>query len=150
MFKLLNVLMITLLLVFPFAGAQGAQLLMAEQLIRYCDDTSALSTPGNPCTLYVQGFINGAVATDARVMLNMEAEKKQSESYSERAIRTRAPSRGEYLRAAKYAEFCLGSTIRLKQIVTHVANEIKMLSPTSGLTAAEAVYGALKKHYPCA
>ncbi len=41
------------------------------------------------CVRYIQGFIDGAVATDERVTLNVSGEYEKEESFSERAIRIR-------------------------------------------------------------
>jgi hypothetical protein len=100
---------------------------------------------------YVQGFIDGAVATDERVTLNVVAELEQGETFSERAIRTRSPSRSlSRYGATVYAEFCLGAPVPLKEVVEHVIDDLmnrKVLEDT--LLARDAVYTVLRRDYPC-
>ena len=104
------------------------------------------------CVRYIQGFIDGAVATDERVMINVAAEYEQDESFSERAIRIRSPSRANSSYGATvYAEFCIGEPVTLKEVVEHVVNDLtnrKFLEQT--LLARDAVYAVLRRDYPCA
>ncbi len=65
------------------------------------------------CVRYIQGFIDGAVATDERVTLNVADEYEKEESFSERAIRIRFGSRIKTFGSSYYAEFCLGARCRL-------------------------------------
>ena len=104
------------------------------------------------CVRYIQGFIDGAVATDERVMINVTAEYENEETFSERAIRVRSPSRGGLSRygPTAYAEFCLGEPVTLREVVEHVVNDLmnrKFLEET--LLARDAVYAVLRRDYPC-
>ena len=103
------------------------------------------------CTHYVQGFIDGAVSTDVRVMMNVEAEYKQGASLTERATRTRMPGWHDQQRAAGYAEFCLGDPLPLADVVQTVAQHLVEQSETmdAELAARDVVYAALRQHYPC-
>ncbi len=108
------------------------------------------SADGQYCIRYIQGFIDGAVATDARVMINLEAERARKETFSERAIRTRAPSRKVRRRAAVYAEFCLGDPVPLREVVDKVVTDLDdRIDVAPELTARDVVYASLRKHYPC-
>ena len=103
------------------------------------------------CVRYVQGFIDGAVATDERVTLNVAAEFEKKETYSERAVRIRNPSRALVRYGATvYAEFCLGAPVPLKEVVEKVVLDLmnrKVLDEQ--LRAREVVYSVLRKEYPC-
>ncbi|MEX2963665.1 Rap1a/Tai family immunity protein [Microbulbifer sp. TYP-18] len=132
--------------------ALSIEVLSAEDLSSHCSGLSqkSKSPHGEFCTRYIQGFIDGAVATDARVMLNIEADYKHKQTFSERALRTRLPSRSEYLRAARYAEFCLGDPVPLREVVENIVKDLKEIdTPSSDISAREMVYLSLKKHYPC-
>lgn len=103
------------------------------------------------CVRYVQGFIDGAVATDERVTLNVAAEYEKKETYADRAIRTRLPSRhmGRF-GSTVYAEFCLGAPVPLKEVVEHVVHDLmnrKVLEEQ--LLARDAVYSVLRRDYSC-
>jgi len=103
------------------------------------------------CVRYVQGFIDGAVATDERVTLNVVAEIEKEETFTERAIRIRIPSRRlSRYGSTVYAEFCLGAPVPLKRVVEHVIDDLrnrKVLEDT--LLARDAVYAVLRRDYPC-
>ena len=139
-----------LLLQIPTTAA--VEILSASELKDHCKVLPAApeSTDGQYCIRYIQGFIDGAVATDSRVMLNLESEYEREETYTERAMRTRAPSRRVSERAAVYAEFCLGDPVSLAEVVKKVVSSLgKSHTSDSELTAREAVYAALRAHYPC-
>ena len=135
------------------SGVHAVEVIPASQLAQQCKDFLE-DRPGvgrDYCVHYVQGFIDGAVSTDVRVMLNVEAEYAQtSSSITERAARTRM--RGwhaeEQRRAAGYAEFCLGDPVPLEEVVGHVARAL-VDTPTPDGPARDAVYSALRERYPC-
>lgn len=122
---------------------------LAEHCIHYAEDPEGKDAIF--CVRYVQGFIDGAVATDERVTLNVAAEYEKKESYSERAIRIRSPSRRlSRFGTTVYAEFCLGAPVPLKEVVEHVIDDLmnrKVLEDT--LLARDAVYAMLRRDYPC-
>ena len=73
------------------ASLQAVQVIPTSQLAEQCQDFLE-NRPGvrrEYCVHYVQGFIDGAVSTDVRVMLNVEAEYQGTSSITERAARTR-------------------------------------------------------------
>ena len=140
------------LMLLPSQKLQAVEVLTIEELDSHCKvfPTEPTSLDGEFCARYIQGFIDGAVATDARVMLSVEAEVKKMSSFTERAINTRAPNRSELMRAARYAKYCLGDPVPLKEVVLHVVDELKDLKEFKPSDSArELVYSSLKKYYPC-
>ena len=137
--------------VFALADADAVEVLTAEALASHCEafPDEAESVDGEYCIRYIQGFIDGAVATDVRVMLNMDAEKE--ETFTERAIRTRMIDRDLQRRAAGYAEFCLGDPVPLAEVVGKVVADLneRMKSMDSSGSARDAVYESLRRNYPC-
>jgi len=136
---------------FMSVDAGAVEVLTAEELASHCEafPDDAESVDGEYCIRYIQGFIDGAIATDVRVMLNMDAEKE--ETFTERAIRTRMIDRDLQLRASGYAEFCLGDPVPLAEVVAKVVADLEhrkkaMDSPGS---ARDAVYESLRRNYPC-
>ncbi len=102
------------------------------------------------CVRYVQGFIDGAVATDARVLENIASEFDADESFSERAIRSRIGSRVNRRGPTVYADFCLGEPDSLEEVVEKVVNDLasrKVLD--ADLLARDAVFSTLRREYPC-
>lgn len=102
------------------------------------------------CVRYVQGFIDGAVATDARVLENIAAEFDEDETFTERAIRNRIGSRINRRGPTVYADFCLGEPDSLEEVVEKVVNDLanrKVLD--KDLLARDAVFSTLRREYPC-
>lgn len=102
------------------------------------------------CTRYVQGFIDGAVATDERVTQNVAEEFESGGSYSSRAARTRIGKRLERFETS-YAEFCLGDPLPLKEVVEHVVTALENENLVETYPQArDLVYTVLRNDYPCA
>ncbi len=102
------------------------------------------------CVRYVQGFIDGAVATDARVLENIATEFDEDETFSERAVRNRIGSRIIRRGPTVYADFCLGEPDSLEEVVEKVVDDLanrKVLD--EDLLARDAVFSTLRREYPC-
>lgn len=130
----------------------AVEALSTEELISHCavyeDDPDG--EDGIFCVRYIQGFIDGAVATDERVTYNVAAEYDRDESFTERAIRTRLGSRIDRYGPSYYAEFCLGEPVPLAEVVdVVVADLLSMESLTGRELAREVVYATLRREYPC-
>jgi hypothetical protein len=143
-----------LLLVLVVPTAKAVEVLSAKELGSHCAllEKEPKGVDATYCIRYIQGFIDGAVATDVNVMLKAEtASTGSSESFSERAMRTRAPSRAEQYRAAQFAGFCLGDPLPLRDVVEAVVADLQDLSDSPGedASAMEFVYVSLQQHYPC-
>jgi len=136
------------LFIIPLQQTQAVEPLTAQELVSHCKafPDQADSSDGQFCIRYIQGFIDGAVATDTRVLLNVEADHNHKETYTERATRTRTARS----RAAVFAEFCLGDPVPLREVVEKVVNDLSQRKHTEeGVTASAAVYASLRKNYPC-
>ena len=138
--------------VFACVEADAVEILSAEELASHCAEfhDNPDGVDGQYCVRYIQGFIDGAIATDVRVMLNMEAERDE-ETFTERAIRTRIIDRNSLTRAAGYAEFCLGDPVPLVEVVKKVVADLdeRIKATDSSGTARDSVYESLRRHYPC-
>ena len=102
------------------------------------------------CVRYVQGFIDGAVATDERVLENVAAEIDQDETFTERAIRNRIGTRIRLRGPTVYADFCLGEPDSLESVVEKVVDDLanrKYLDES--LLARDAVFSTFQREYPC-
>lgn len=145
-----GVMMLQLLAV---PAVKAVEVLSAQELASHCAllGSEPEGVDGQYCIRYIQGFIDGAVATDVRVMLNAESAQQSSETFSERAKRTRAPSREDRFRAANLAGFCLGDPQSLRNVVDVVVADLAALAGGHGEDdpAMEVVYTSLQQHYPC-
>lgn len=142
---------IALLLLAGRAG--GVEPLSTPELAEHCafyhDDPEGKDAIF--CVRYVQGFIDGAVATDARVLENIATEFDKDETFAERAIRSRIGSRVNRRGPTVYADFCLGEPDSLEEVVEKVVDDLanrKVLD--EDLLARDAVFSTLQREYPCA
>ena len=142
------------LLALLLAGpTRAVEILTVHELISHCQvmETEPEGADAQYCIRYIQGFIDGAVATDVRVMLGTEVDDERPETFSERAKRTRASTRAERFQAAQLAGFCLGDPLPLRDVVTVVVTDLTSLDTgaTAVSPARDAVYESLRVHYPC-
>jgi len=146
------------LLIFSFIGIgvsaplKAVESLSTEELADHCAyyANDPTGKDGIFCLRYIQGFIDGAVATDKRVMLNVVAEYEKEESYAERAVRTRLGSRLDRYGPSFYAEFCLGAPVLLAAVVNRVVTDLQDGSASGRpVSARDLVYMSLRTHYPC-
>ncbi len=148
MYRLLMVLGFGLL---AASNVKAVEALSTEELVSHCVyyDNEPESVDGVFCVRYIQGFIDGAVATDERVTKNVADEYDRQESFSERALRTRLDRRvasfGTY-----YAEFCLGEPVPLKTVVELVIADLENPQRvTNQPLARDFVYTTLRTQFPC-
>ncbi len=130
----------------------SVEALSTEELVSHCDKYYDEQATEDRifCVRYIQGFIDGAVATDERVARNVVEEYEKEESFSQRAARTRIGNRLDRYGPSVYADFCLGDPVPLKEVVEHVvadAQRAELVSATPN--ARDLVYNTLRQHYPC-
>lgn len=142
-------LLALLLSAIPFAPAHAMTVLTESELQTLCAAyVKENITEADPCSIYVRGFIDGAIATDPRVTMNVARELERKETFSERAVRTRIGNRLDRYGPSVYAEFCIPQPVPLSEITGHVA---RLLSGAvaSDEPARDTVYRVLRKYYPC-
>ncbi|MDP5029943.1 MAG: hypothetical protein NWQ54_07570 [Paraglaciecola sp.] len=144
---------IAVLLSVSLSKANAVEVLTAQELASHCAllSTNPEGADGQYCVRYIQGFIDGAIATDARVMLSAENAISGNETFTERAMRTRMPGRVDLSRAAKLAGFCLGDPLPLRDVVDVIVVDLAagLATTAKDEPAMEVVYKSLMKNYPC-
>jgi len=143
-------LLIALLLASPTARAVEA--LTTDELMSHCEKYYDEQAHEDRvfCMRYIQGFIDGAVATDELVMRNVIEEYGMEESFSQRAARTRIGSRLDRFGASVYADYCLGDPVPLKEVVEYVVQDATDPERVAANPLArDLVYQTLREHYPC-
>jgi hypothetical protein len=133
-------------------AVQAVEALTTEELMSHCEKYHDEQAREDRvfCVRYIQGFIDGAVATDERVTRNVVGEYDDEESFSERAARTRIGKRLERFGASVYAEYCLGDPVPLKEVVEHVVQDATDPGRVeANLLARDLVYQTIREHYPC-
>ena len=131
--------------------ARAVEALSTEELVSHCIyyEEQPESVDGVFCVRYIQGFIDGAVATDERVTNNVADEYERSESFSERATRTRLGRRVERFETY-YAEFCLGEPVPLRTVVELVVADLENADRVANQPLArDFVYTTLRAQFPC-
>lgn len=141
-----------LMMAIAAGNALAVEALSTEELIAHCAvyEEDPDGGDGIFCVRYIQGFIDGAVATDERVTYNVADEYDREESFSERAIRTRVGSRIGRYGSSYYAEFCLGEPVPLADVVKAVVADLSKIDDVAGRERArDVVYATLRNEYPC-
>lgn len=145
-------LIILLVALLAPSWAWAVEPLSTAELVSHCDkyhDKQAMEDRIF-CVRYVQGFIDGAVATDERVARNIVEEYEKEESFSQRAARTRIGNRLDRFGYSVYADFCLGDPVPLKEVVEHVVADSQDADRVKNTPLArDLVYWTLREHYPC-
>ena len=143
-------LMTALLLAAPATLAVEA--LSTQELLSHCEKYHDEQAREDRvfCVRYIQGFIDGAVATDERVAYNVANEYDRDETFTERAIRTRLGSRIDRYGPSYYAEFCLGEPVPLAEVARVVIADLLELEDLEGRELArDVVYATLRDEFPC-
>lgn len=138
-------------LAIPF-NAFAVEALETAELASHCDKyhQGANTIDGEFCVRYIQGFIDGAVATDERVTMSVSDEYEKEESFSERAARTRIGIRLQQYGPSVYAGYCLGDPLPLATVVEKVVADLADTSKTDmHPLARDLVYQTLVANYPC-
>lgn len=146
-----RVLVVCGLTVLASSNASAVEALSTEELASHCIyyEAEPESVDSVFCVRYIQGFIDGAVATDERVTKNVADEYERDESFSERAIRTRLGRRIETFETY-YAEFCLGEPIPLRAVAELVIVDLENIERMSNQPLArDFVYTTLRLNFPC-
>jgi len=141
-----------LLVTFPINQSRAVEPLSSAEFASHCIEyrTAPDGTDGIFCVRYIQGFIDGAIATDERVTLNVAAEYGEEESFTQRAMRTRLGKQMARFGSSYYAEFCLGAPVPLAEVVDHVVDRFEQTNFKTDIPLARNfVYQVLRKDYPC-
>lgn len=143
-------LVIAVMLTVP--NALGVEALSTQELMSHCEKYYDKEAQEDRvfCTRYIQGFIDGAVATDERVTRNVIGEYGEEETFSQRAARTRIGNRLKRYGSSVYADFCLGDPVPLEEVVEHVVQDaVDPDRVASNPLARDLVYQTVREHYPC-
>lgn len=108
-----------------------------------------LSQPSSSaCQVYLQGFVDGAVATDPSVVQTVTDEISKSESLTERALRTRIGGYMDRFGESYFAGFCIPAETDINAVSEQIIANLEAVTVTE-ISARDFVYHQLKLHYPC-
>ena len=148
--KLIMICLSVVSLLISTTSAKAVESLTTEELSVHCShyEKDPQGADAIFCVRYIQGFIDGAVATDERVVSNIVTGKEE-ETFSERAIRTRLGKLRLY-GSTYYADFCLSDPIALTEAVEKVVAELMNKTVLNkAVLARDVVYQTFRTHYPC-
>lgn len=132
-------------------NSRALEVLTLQEFVDYCKQFKAEpeSTNGQYCLHYIQGFIDGAIETDMRILNDLDNNSKST--IIDRAMKTRLPKRADDKHSGHLAGFCLDDPLPLRQVVNIIVTDLIALdkSEKSRLPARIAVDDALRRHYPC-
>jgi hypothetical protein len=144
-------LVLLLALSWPAPG-RAIEPLTIHELVAHCAylQSDPEGVDGQYCILYIQGFIDGAVETDERIMQDLQSSDA-ADTFTERAMRTRMPRRGDHEGPGSLAGFCLGDPLPLREVVDKVVKDLVDLDigDSAQSPARVAVEDSLRRHFPC-
>ena len=142
---------ISIYLLFSLHIAEAVEPLSTAELASHCShyQKDPKGVDATFCIRYIQGFIDGAIATDEKVAQNAISKSKNKETFSERIMRTRKAGQ-KHIDPTYLAEFCLGTPVPLKAIVEKIIlNFNRRKHNSKEVPARDAVYYILRNEYPC-
>lgn len=119
------------------ASAQNAPLSAAElyaSCLSYRDDPGGAD--GRACSAYVRGFLDGSRTSGAA------ESSSRTESFRERALRTRAGTRH-----ASMARYCPDASVSLEEVVDELL--ARRVADPDGMSASTAVGRSLRRFPDC-
>jgi len=134
--------------IFLSAGAQALETLGRDELLSLCRSES----PGGVavCSGCINGFLDGAFATDPGVVDRVVSEIQTEESFSERAIRTRLGNTLASFGPSYYAGFCIPADLSMDTIVEELLGAAQEeVDHTGEQSARDYLYGLLQARHPC-
>ena len=131
------------------AAPASATWLSGAELERHCDAylDDAEGDGAAACIAFVQGFLSGAEAISKTAGL-VESQASSSESFAERAARTRVGSRLRNMRAERNA-YCLDDSVSPAAVIEIVVGDLSGRAASDDVPAEHIVHRALVENFPC-
>ena len=130
------------------SGAQALETLSREELLVLCRSDSPADVA--VCAGYINGFLDGAFATDPGVVDGVVREMQAEESFSERAVRTRLGISLERFGPSYYAGFCIPEDLPMATIVDELLEAAQgEVDHPAGENARDYLYRLLQTRHPC-
>ncbi|MFT4939009.1 MAG: hypothetical protein ACI88A_002041 [Paraglaciecola sp.] len=99
------------------------------------------------CYVYIQGFLDGAVLTDSKIMQEIDKRSNMSE-FSQRVIRNRLGMQRGSSPDTYLAEFCLATEKASKQDILTVIRIVQS-SEAENIQPGDLIYDAVRTSFPC-
>lgn len=121
-----------------------------DQVTQACTHEGQAATEADLaiCHAYIEGFLDGAVITDAAIIDSVKEGSGTDSRYLKRAYMTRAGGYSAKLPSTALAQFCLPSGLERKQIVADIADAIAK-DDDAAADVSVSLYKILQANYPC-
>ena len=100
------------------------------------------------CHAYIEGFLDGALVTDAAIVDSVTAKQPATSGFYQRAYQTRVSSQRLNLPPTSLAHFCLPENESRAEVVEAIAAGLLGRSDDD-TPISDVLYGILKQKYPC-
>jgi len=127
-------------------AALALETISSVSLVKLCQSEAQQDVA--VCDGYINGFIDGAFATDPRVAENVVNELEKTETFSERAMRTRLGITLEQFGPSYYAGFCIPLEVPVATIHADLRDAANS-NASREVNARDYLYEILQSRYPC-
>ena len=100
------------------------------------------------CRAYIEGFLDGALVTDAAIVKSVTGSEAATSDYFARAYQTRVSAQRINLPPTSLAHFCLPEEESRAEVVEAIADGLLQRS-VRGEQIPDLLYAILKHKYPC-
>lgn len=132
-------------------NAPAYEALKLRELALHCKalESKPESADAQYCVRYIQGFVDGALETDERILKDVETNAMSA--FTQRAMDTRMTGHGATNRFGSVAGFCFQDSVPLNEVVNKVVSDLIALDKgeKANMPARIAVDDSLRDHYPC-
>jgi hypothetical protein len=129
------------------AALGAAGITQADNLAGLCSGGDK-AAPDAACLAYLEGFLDGALLTDAAIAEHVIEDEHFIDTFTERALRTRVNSSRFIPPATSMADFCLPTDVARQDVVEQLARELEAM-PVGESSFAASVYHLVKVRWPC-
>jgi len=113
------------------------------------DKSGEASTESMVCAAYIEGFLDGAIVTDAAVVESLTSTPTATSDYLKRAYSTRVGWERGKLPATALAHFCLPEETARADVVSAIVTALEASGSRDSGDVATSVYNILSANYPC-
>ena len=100
------------------------------------------------CSAYIEGFLDGALVTDAAIVESMSGDQHTTSDYLKRAYQTRVSSQRLNPPPTALAHFCLPENESRAEVVETIAADL-LAREDDGKPISDVLFGILQSKYPC-
>ncbi len=136
------------LLAVSLAGMSAPASAWNDYVVAACSgDAGSPEVSRAACHAYIEGFLDGALVTDAAIVDSVAAKEPATSGFYQRAYQTRVSSQRLNLPPTSLAHFCLPDNESRAEVVEAIS--AGLLGRNDDEPISEVLYAILKQKYPC-